>query len=308
MGSRFWLPLPWKVYKYLLCVGSSMFSKLGAYRNAVGAARKHVVNWPELVLKAVLDSNGVFRSKAGGSISCDGKALLRQLTRLESVWRFYGDALGVIRFEKTSLVIPNYFGREFRIPLNARGVSPPKFFLKLYPFSVNGEVVLDIGAYLGDTPLMWLYRGAKSVIAVEPVPAHFQYLRKNVAGLPVIPLQASLGIQTPEIPSLIGSASYGIKEAENQTTDFLSTPIVSLIYLVNTYNPTVVKLNCEGCEHYVLDELVLLPKYNVKYLAVQFHSMKKIKLRDSLDFLEKKLGKGMVTSSSNDKVTVYWSF
>jgi hypothetical protein len=76
----------------------------------------------------------VFRSRAGGTLSCNGKALLRQLARLEGVWRFYGDALGVIRFEKTSLVRPNYFGREFS--------------------SVNGEVALDIGAYLGDTPLM----------------------------------------------------------------------------------------------------------------------------------------------------------
>jgi FkbM family methyltransferase len=169
-------------------------------------------------------------------------------------------------------------------------------------------VVLDIGAYLGDTPLMWLYKGAKSVIAVEPVPEHFQYLLKNTAGLPVIALHASLGIKTPAIPSLIGSARYGIKEAENQTTNFLPIPIVSLISLVNMYNPTVVKLNCEGCEHFVLDELALLPKYNVKHIAVQFHPMKKIKLWDSLDFLKKKLGKGIVTSSSNDRVTVYWSF
>jgi hypothetical protein len=204
-----------------------MFERVTAYFRAVGAARKHVVNWPELVLKAVFDSKGVFMSRAGGSISCNGKALLRQLARLESVWRFYGYVLRVIKFEKTSLVIPDYFGREFRIPLNAWGVSPPKFFLKGYPFSVKGEVVLDIGAYLGDTPLMWLYKGAKSVIAVEPVPEHFQYLLKNTAGLPVNALHASLGIKTPVIPSLIGSARYGIKEAENQTTNYLPTSIAS---------------------------------------------------------------------------------
>jgi predicted rRNA methylase YqxC with S4 and FtsJ domains len=46
--------------------------------------------------------------------------------------------------------------------------------MKEYPFDVKGEVVLDVGAYLGDTPLMWLYKGAISVIAVEPVPIHFQ--------------------------------------------------------------------------------------------------------------------------------------
>jgi hypothetical protein len=148
---------------------------------------------------------------------------------MEYVWRLHGDTLPTVRFEDDSMVIPNYFGRDFRVPLNMELVSPPSIYLKAHPYDVAGEVVLDIGAYLGDTPLMWLYRNAKSVIAVEPVPEHFQYLRKNVAGLPAIPLQASLGIQTPEIPSLISSASYGIKEAENQTTDFLSTPIVSLI-------------------------------------------------------------------------------
>jgi FkbM family methyltransferase len=293
---------------YLFYVGSGLFSKFGAYRNAVGVARKHFVNWPELVVSAFLGRGGVYRSRGGGEVSCDAKTLLRRFVRMEYVWRLHGDTLPTVRFEDDSMVIPNYFGRDFRVPLNMELVSPPSIYLKAHPYDVAGEVVLDIGAYLGDTPLMWLYRGAKSVIAVEPVPEHFQYLRKNVAGLPAIPLQASLGIQTPEIPSLIGSASYGIKEAENQTTDFLSTPIVSLIYLVNTYSPTVVKLNCEGCEHYVLDELALLPKYNVKHMAVQFHPMIKIKLRDSLDFLEKKLGKGMVTSSSNDRVTVYWSF
>ena len=70
--------------------------------------------------------------------------------------------------------------------------------MKLYPFDVTGETVLDIGAYLGDTPLMWLYKGAKSVIAVEPVPLHFQYLVKNTAGLPVTCLNASLTIQLPK--------------------------------------------------------------------------------------------------------------
>jgi hypothetical protein len=207
---------------YLLYVGSGLFSKFGAYRNAVGVSRKHFVNWPELVVSA-------FLGRGGGEVSCDAKTLLRRFVRMEYVWRLHGDTLPTVRFEDDSMVIPNYFGRDFRVPLNMELVSPPSIYLKAHPYDVAGEVVLDIGAYLGDTTLMWLYRGAKSVIAVEPVPEHFQYLRKNVAGLPAIPLQASLGIQTPEIPSLIGSASYGIKEAENQTTDFLSTPIVSLI-------------------------------------------------------------------------------
>jgi hypothetical protein len=132
------------------------FTKAKVYHNAVSVARKHVVNWPELVLKAAFGYDGVFRSRAGGTLSCDGKVLLRQLVSLENSWRHWGDVLDVVRFEENSLVIPNYFGRDFRIPLRAVGVAPPSFFLKYYPFDVKGEVVLDIGAYLGDTPLMWL--------------------------------------------------------------------------------------------------------------------------------------------------------
>ena len=109
----------------------------------------------------------------------------RQLVSLENSWRHYGDVLGIVRFEEDSLVVPNYFGRDFRIPLRAVGVAPPYAFLKYYPFDVEGDVVLDVGAYLGDTPLMWLYKGARSVIAVEPVPLHFRYLEKNVEALPV---------------------------------------------------------------------------------------------------------------------------
>jgi hypothetical protein len=87
-----------------------MFSKLGAYLNAVGVARKHFVNWPELVVSAFLGRSGVFRSRGGGAISCDAKTLLRRFVRMEYVWRLHGDTLPIVRFEDDSMVIPNYFG------------------------------------------------------------------------------------------------------------------------------------------------------------------------------------------------------
>jgi FkbM family methyltransferase len=315
MGSLFWLPLRWKVYKYLMCIGSGLFSKLGAYRNAVSVARKHVVNWPELVLMAVSNLNGAFKSRAGGTIRCRAKTLLKQLVRLENVWHDYGDNLPYLKFDNASIVIPDYFGRDFSIPLNAEGVSPPSSLIKEWPFNVNGEVVLDVVAYLGDTPMMWLYRGAKHVIAVEPVPEHFQYLQKNTSGLPVTYILASLAIQIPKIPELTYSMSYGIKEIQNPT-NFLSTPVVTLIDLVTRYKPTVVKLNCEGCEHFVLNELLDLPKYGVKHIAVSFHNMLNFSADESLRFIEQSLGRGVKTLDKWKRskvgikgrtITVYWS-
>jgi FkbM family methyltransferase len=292
-----------------------MFARVRSWSYAMRVSRKHVVNWPELMLKAVSNLNGSFKSRAGGTIHCRAKTLLKQLVRLENVWYDYGDSLHIVKFDNASIIIPDYFGRDFSIPLRAEGVSPPSSLIKEWPFNVEGEVVLDVGAYLGDTPLMWLYRGAKHVIAVEPVPEHFQYLQKNTSGLPVTCILASLAIKIPNIPELTYSMSYGIKEIQNPT-NFLSTPVVSLTDLVTRYKPTVVKLNCEGCEHFVLNELIDLPNYGVKHIAISFHNMLNINAEDSLKFIERSLGKGEKTLDKRKRtkagvygrtITAYWS-
>jgi FkbM family methyltransferase len=296
-----------------------MLKSVKTYYNAVRIAKKHVVNWQNLIISALLNLEGKFKSRAGGVISCDAKKLLRLLVGLENTWRDHGDTLGVIRFEDASLVIPGYFGRNLYIPWYADRQSPPSALLKEYPFDVSGEVVLDIGSYFGNMPLMWVYKGAKKVIAVEPVPEHFQYLMKNVAGLPVVCLNVSLAIQLPYIPQLVGSLSYGIKEVQNNNINnysFLDVPTVSLNELLNSYKPNVIKIDCEGCEHYVLDEIVQLPRFGVKYLAVQFHSMANFRAYDSLEFVEKKLGKSTITRDKlkpsksgveRRNITAYWS-
>jgi FkbM family methyltransferase len=242
-----------------------MLSRLGAWFNAVRVARKHVINWHQLVVWALHGGSSRFRSRASGTVFCDAKTLLRQLVRLESVWQHYGDTLPAVRFEDDSLVIPHYFGREFRIPYGENVIPrPPSYYLKLYPFEVEGEVVLDVGAYLGDTVLMWLYKGAKSVVAVEPLPLHYDYLEKNVIGLPVIKLKASLALQLPHVPSKEGMLSYGLWDDSVIDHNILDVPVVQLTELVEKYKPTVVKLNCNGCEHYVLEQLRQLPRLGVK--------------------------------------------
>ena len=70
---------------------------------------------------------------------------------------------------------------------------------------------------------------------------------------------------------------------------------MQLTELVEKYEPTVVKLNCEGCEHYVLEQLAGLPKLGVKKIAVDFHTIKNYDSHTSYKFLEEKLGRGVRT-------------
>ena len=172
---------------------------------------------------------------------------------------------------------------------------------------------LDIGAYLGDTPLIWLYKGARSMIAVEPVPLHFQYLEKNVAGLSVTILNVSLAVKLPKKPNHYGSIKYGLLDETGD--DLLDVPVMQLTELVEKYEPTVVKLNCQGCEHYVLEELSQIPRLGVKKIAVQFHDIKGHSAYESLVSLEKRLGNYKKTTEkwgtdfSGKKIktiTAYW--
>ena len=100
------------------------------------------------------------------------------------------------------------------------------------------------------------------MIALEPVPLHFQYLEKNTAGLPVICLNVSVGGPLPKLPNHEGSICYGL--VDDVGGESLDVPVVQLTELVERYGPTVVKLNCEGCEHYVLEELLQIPQLGVK--------------------------------------------
>jgi hypothetical protein len=87
-----------------------ILTKAKVYYNAVSVARKHFVNWPELVTSALMGRTGVFKLRAGGTISCDAKTLLKKVVRIEHVWRLHGDTLSPVRFEDDSLVIQTISG------------------------------------------------------------------------------------------------------------------------------------------------------------------------------------------------------
>ena len=290
--------------------------RLTSWYFAARIARKHVANWFSLLVKTLFRLDGKFVSRAGGKIACNSHLLLKQLVRLENEWQANGDVLPIIKFGSDTLTITNYFGRDFIVPLKSSGIASPSFFIKKYSFNVKDEIVLDIGAYLGDTPLLWLKKGAKQVIAVEPLPFHFHFLVKNTSGLPVECLNFSVGSPIPNLPHVYGSMSYGLTATKDEVEYLPDVPCVSLIELVKSYKPTVVKLNCEGCEHFILEELAELPSYGVKTVVVDFHDIEQMDAYSSYGHLRDKIGEGEIIyqkvkinwlGGKSKRVTVVWN-
>jgi FkbM family methyltransferase len=46
--------------------------------------------------------------------------------------------------------------------------------------SVNGRVVVDVGAYIGDTAIYFAWRGARKVIAIEPHSGAYEEMLENI--------------------------------------------------------------------------------------------------------------------------------
>ena len=291
-------------------------SRLSWWLYAVKAARRHIKNYWLLLLLSILRSRGVFKARDGSvSPPVDARKLLKLLSRHERLWP-QELRHETISFLQNLVLIPISTNPpiRFKIPMrdgfwsfNIFGVF--KDFEKEYPVSVEGRKVLDIGAYIGDTPIYWMSKGARKVYAVEPVPEHYEVLCLNAKGLPIVPIFGSVGCRVPRVSELISLSIYGERGLSwrkiKNVSDWIDVPQYSLIELVKKYDPDIIKIDCEGCEHYILDEIVTC---RGKDIVVEFHDTYKGRKEDSIAYVERHLGKPIITSisKSGGAITAMW--
>jgi FkbM family methyltransferase len=90
-----------------------------------------------------------------------------------------GEHAGVLRF--------SFRGKDLAFPYDGNRYST-KVVLKQFfidePYAgleVEGRDVVDIGSCIGETPIYFCLRGARSVIALEPYPATYARARQNIS-------------------------------------------------------------------------------------------------------------------------------
>jgi len=113
--------------------------------------------------------------------------------------------------------------------------------------------VIDVGANNGDTSIYFARRGAKNVIALEPLPSNFESVKKNIElnNLTTIinPIMAGLGGEHDQF-----NISENLKGASYSADDSgvgINVPIITLdeILELSKNDQRVLKLDCEGCEY-----------------------------------------------------------
>jgi len=129
------------------------------------------------------------------------------------------------------------------------------------PLDVSGRVVVDIGAFVGDSAIYFaLSRGAKRVIAVEPHPGAFaemlDNIRLNNLEDVIIPINAGLAGKPGKVciedvgVEATGATYHRPGDCPN------AVPVITLSELISRFginvDDAVLKMDCEGCEFDVI--------------------------------------------------------
>jgi len=125
--------------------------------------------------------------------------------------------------------------------------------------NVRNKIVIDVGAYIGDSAIYFALRGTKRVIAIEPHPEAFREIIENIRlnnleGI-IIPVNAGLASRPGEICiENVDVKKTAVIYHKPGGCDTL-VPAITLADVIEGYainHSAILKMDCEGCEYDVI--------------------------------------------------------
>ncbi len=132
--------------------------------------------------------------------------------------------------------------------------------------NVQNKSVLDIGAFVGDSPIYFILKGAKKVYAIEPHPkAYVEMLENTVLNKiisKIIPIEMGINyekdyVYIPKEEINIEGSLFRAGVPLDRSVPFnpkskgIKVPAGKLSDIIDKYNIDVqiLKMDCEGCEY-----------------------------------------------------------
>jgi len=175
---------------------------------------------------------------------------------------------------------------------------------------VQNKSVLDIGAFVGDSPIYFILKGAKKVYAVEPHPESYKEMLENIKlnnmEDKIIPINMGISYEKDYITistkvvytqgTLFRSEGNGIKVSAGKLSD-----------IINKYNinAQILKMDCEGCEY----DIILKDHDTIKEfdeIGFEYHAKNtKIPVNKLLEKLNNNFECKIIKEKSKDVGLVY---
>ena len=139
---------------------------------------------------------------------------------------------------------------------------------------VRNKSVLDVGAYVGDSAILFVLRGARRVVAVEPSPWAYNVAKKNVEanglGDVITLVNCAVAREDGKVLMLPAAETSSGFRAVIAAGGQVPVPTCTLDSLIERYGPfDVVKMDCEGCEHESIPYSRRIGE--VKEILVEYH-------------------------------------
>ncbi len=148
----------------------------------------------------------------------------------------------------------------------------------LHPY-LAGALVVDVGAYIGDTLALFASWGARKILAFEPHPELYQLAQKNIA---LNHLEDRVVLRNEGVSSQDGelnikedseagaSAGFGLYQSDRGRT--VPIQLVSMKKILEELGRVdVLKMDCEGSEFEILEGLSIGELKKIKVIGLEFH-------------------------------------
>lgn len=175
---------------------------------------------------------------------------------------------------------------------NAVRYGTPVFenrWLEIYPKLFKpGDVVYDIGAYIGTHSILFSLLGASQVHAFEPAPVNYKRMDLNIRQFRQIILHR-VALHTRDYNETLrindcNAALSGVEQHTAQNINFVDTAK----YLRDLPKPDLVKVDIEGMESIVLNQMLDLIVNHRPTWQIEFH--RGAKFENGLEFIDKENG------------------
>ncbi|AKV83772.1 hypothetical protein MsedE_1889 [Metallosphaera sedula] len=155
-----------------------------------------------------------------------------------------------------------------------------------YNYDVRNKVVIDVGASNGDSSIFFAKRGAKRIIALEPDEESYALATRNVeasrVGDQVILLNKALSSQRGKITLYVYENSVNGNSIDPQNMVKLgervipktveSVTLTELLDMAKDETVGLLKMDCEGCEYSVLNNLEREAFERIEAIFMEYHN------------------------------------
>jgi len=217
-------------------------------------------NWPSAGIRYYLSKYGLAVNHIKLKCDNDGEYMLTRHLYPYIVNAYYDGLIDGVECDEAMYLITNVGSYRLRLHVDSvffiGDIVLENFVGGAYDdLDVGGKTVVDVGAGVGDTAILFSLRGARRVIALEPYPRLYGEALLNIKanGLvdKVVLVNAGLGATDGEVCADLGDVEgYSVfRPGGRCDVKVRMYALRTLIKEFEVEEGSVLKMDCEGCEY-----------------------------------------------------------